>query len=934
MFWGSLFAESKSSFSIDLSKHPGVLSTLGHQISVLDIEADLQSSVLENGRASGIEYLGHLNMFMVKKDSEFYSKLKEYEVPTLEHEGNEYIDISHPGWRVFVFKFGQAVEDLGFDGFFLDGTDLFPTLAKLFPGKQQEMKATFIKTVQELRRFYPKTKIILKQGAEDSADVNEFIDGVVFDSVFGGYDKSKQAYVDVPASSREAILARVDRAKQLGHHVFVIDYVEPSDSKRTREIEAKIRSIGAVPFLTNQNKKGIAASYTDFRRKLLVLYGHDPDIEERPQISSPLDIATESVVQATAEWMGYELIYHTIVNPLPSLSEMTDFAGVVVDDSLVIPFEQEYPIAKWMIGNIQAGRKLLFLGGIPFQDQISKELLFNHLKIKEGGEWSFPVTKTKIVLKDEEMMDFETETGPLAKDFLHLTAPENARVHLRLQDVSDAASSETRLFDAVYSCSWGGVILSPYMNFVSSEEVGLFHVNIPQMLSNIWPSDHWPVPDVTTQNGLRIFYSHIDGDGFTSASSVSRDSICGEVMYDKILKDLPFPITVSIVEAPLRGQLPHQKQKDIPRIQGVARKIFNLPHVEPASHSYSHPYVWDLNNLGVQAKRYETLNLPLKLTAKYPKISIEREIHGSLDFIRDELAPKDKPPAIMLWSGNCRPTGEVVSVADAAGVENMNGGDTILCSRYPGLGNVSGKLIAHGDRIQVLASNQNEFLYTNGWRGPYHGGFSQVVETFEQTETPVRLKPVNVYYHFYSVDRPAAMQALEKIYNWCREQDLHLMTAAEYARLVKDSHTTKLVRTGVRRWAVFSNGYAKTLRISNDLGYPDLEQSVGVIGFNRHEKWTYIHTNGAKRIELSVTDREPSRPYFKSSSTEVQFDQNDSEKMVFTVGKRDCIATFSEFKPNKKVTVSVDGAREAKPADAKGDLTLTLAAGTQIEISY
>ena len=47
--------------------------------------------------------------------------------------------------------------------------------------------------------------------------------------------------------------------------------------------------------------------------------------------------------------------------------------------------------------------------------------------------------------------------------------------------------------------------------------------------------------------------------------------------------------------------------------------------------------------------------------------------------------------------------------------------------------------------FQVFAPNQNENVYTNEWRGPFYG-FERVIETFEFTETPRRLKPINIYF--------------------------------------------------------------------------------------------------------------------------------------------------------------------------------------------
>ncbi len=96
---------------------------------------------------------------------------------------------------------------------------------------------------------------------------------------------------------------------------------------------------------------------------------------------------------------------------------------------------------------------------------------------------------------------------------------------------------------------------------------------------------------------------------------------------------------------------------------------------------------------------------------------------------------------------------------DAAGVLNMNGGDTLITRADPSLTRVAPLGIPRGRHYQVYAPNQNENVYTELWRGPYYG-YERVIETFELTELPRRLKPVNIYYHAYSATKTASLAAL------------------------------------------------------------------------------------------------------------------------------------------------------------------------------
>lgn len=73
--------------------------------------------------------------------------------------------------------------------------------------------------------------------------------------------------------------------------------------------------------------------------------------------------------------------------------------------------------------------------------------------------------------------------------------------------------------------------------------------------------------------------------------------------------------------------------------------------------------------------------------------------------------------------------------------------------------------------FQVFAPNQNENVYTNEWRGPFYG-FERVIETFEFTETPRRLKPINIYFHTYLTTKLAGMRSLDKVFSYAMAQEI------------------------------------------------------------------------------------------------------------------------------------------------------------------
>lgn len=632
-----------------------------------------------------------------------------------------------------------------------------------------------------------------------------------------------------------------------------------------------------LSFNTIQRNASSASSRKTIPRKILCIFGSDPAETEEDAVF-PGDTLTLGMYQATLERMGYEVYYHDIMTGVPKGWDERDFCGIIIEETLTVPKDTESELSNWLSLRIKDNVKMLFLSTGGLDQELSKDQVFRALGIKLIGTVPKEPGEVTLLKADPELTGFETKAVPIARSFLAIQAPDNADPVISLSMKSKQGAIR---YDPVFIADWGGCLLSPYGTYPVSSEISRLHIDPLKFLSRIWPADDFPVPDVNTKQGLRIFYSHIDGDGFVSVAHFPERPYCCEVMHDEVLKDLPFPVTVSIVEAEVRGHMLSQKNPKVERFEKVAAQIFKLPHIQAASHSYSHPYVWNDKDTAYFGQ-YDTLNLALKLTARYPNIVLEREIGGSLSYIEKSLSHAGNPPAIFLWSGNCRPSIEALRLVREAGLENMNGGNTILSKRFPGSAAVAPKLVAIEDEMQIHASNQNEFYYTEGWKGPYFNGFKKVIETFELTETPHRLKPVNVYYHFYSAERSDALAALQDIYKWCETQELHLMDTRAYADLVRDSFHTKIERLSKLSWKVKNKGHLQTYKIPTDKGYPDLANSKGVIGFNSHQGYWYVSTDGSGQNVITLSEQPVSHPHLISSTEPIKVNKLTGSELTLT----------------------------------------------------
>ena len=779
-------------FCVNYSPDPNAQELLAYELGIV---AANSTADIAAGQELGRKYLGYISLVEVA-DEQHVREAKSAGLLTKAVNRvwkGAVADVTRPEWKSFVLeRLAKPIADRGFDGFFLDTVDSVALIAHSAKARAK-CRRSLVETIRSLRTTYPDKEIMINRGFDLLPDLGDAIDGVLIESVFRSYDFENKTYVPTAKTDTQALLDHIRRIKADGKSVYVLDYVPEDDRAAASETLARIEEAGAHGYLATPELNGVSAGpIVPESRRILVLYGHVADESEEGQLW-PADTMTAERLQMPLEWLGYELEYVNIgrVSPPETLGQR--YSGLIFDAELRLPYAGEAWYVDWTLRQAARGKKVLFAGSYPFQRDVESARLFQGLGIWGTFQHVKRPSSVKINRIDEAVMNFEAKVTPHPVEITDIRAPEGSHVHLSVSCYDERANAVT--FDGVYAAPWGGALLEPYFTFQASSDDTLSLVDPFAFLSMLWPEGTFPAPDTSTRTGRRIFYSHIDGDGFAGYSYFNGDKICAEIVRDEILKKYPFPVTVSVVEANVRAMERGQNPKERERYETVARDIFAMPQIEAASHAFSHPYVWVDDDEGY-IPLYERRNLALQEAVNYPKIDLEREIAGSIEYINNELLPAGRNVEVMLWSGNCRPGAEALRITQRLGVENMNGGNTVISRRHSWIANVAPRVMLWDDQLQIHAANQNEFVYTNDWKGPFFGGFSQVIDTFERTDAPRRLKPVNIYYHFYSASRLGALRSLQKVYKWCVDQDLHAMTASEFAKLTRDSYRTQLFPLG------------------------------------------------------------------------------------------------------------------------------------------
>lgn len=593
-------------------------------------------------------------------------------------------------------------------------------------------------------------------------------------------------------------------------------------------------------------KAGAAAAAGLVARKVLVIYdastGAGPD---------------ENIVHRSFQMVfdHYGLIPRFLdVNSqaLPDDSAMDDTCAVVTvlgQDSVRKP----RPYLPWLLRQIKAGKRVMILGqlgvslnkGADFADvdQLSRAV-FAELGVAPGSFKGLDLRqfrygrKAKGLIEHERALPAQPEVtslfeqrSPTLKTYLSWTHPARPGVE----------------FPAIFVGPAGGYAAEYHMVWEESGGAGRrkWYLNPFAFVEDCLGLKGRMAPDVTTLNGLRMAFSHVDADGFSGHSRIDKGkSMCAEVLRDRIYKRFIFPVTLSLIVADVDPKIAADPAR-ARQAQEVARELFRLSNIEPGSHSYSHPFYWD-----AQGKTKASYEDRLPYTIAGYTFDEAQEIDGSVRFING-LSPADKPCRIFQWTGDCHPTARQIARVDDLGLFNINGGDTMLDQRNDSLTRVSPMFRVVGTRVQIYAAMANENVMTNLWTGPFHG-YRSVIETMKRTGSPRRLKPINIYYHFFSAEYQASVKALEEVHAFVLTQPIAPVHTWQYLEAVRDYRKVRILRVGANVFHVEDYGKSLTLRLEPGATAPNLERSENVLGYSRQNEGLYISlAPGASRAVVS-----------------------------------------------------------------------------------
>ena len=772
--------------------------------------------------------------------------------------GSRVIDVSQPEWTRFVVE--RIVAPLwqrGYRGFFLDTLDSYRLLTDLDPAAAQRGLSTLVDTLAE--RF-PGIRLIFNRGFELLPAVHRHVMAVAAESLHRGWNPATGRYVAVPEADRAWLQARFNEVRtRYALPVIAIDYLPAEALDEARALAHQMLAEGVIPWIAEPALTSAGTGAMEaLPRRVLVLY-------DAAEASAVNYTNAHRYIEMPLNYLGYVADYLTPDDPLPDRLDPRTYAGIVT--WMTGGIAQGARLQHWLQRQIAAGVKLAVFDDFGFDPGRGGAA---RLGLALGPSPRAPLALTAR----DPIIGFEMQPHPRAGSLPPLRVTDPAGV--ALAEVTDATGAR---FHPAAILPWGGYLLDA---FAISELPGVEG-------QSRWGADPFaflqralrlpprPVPDPASASGRRLLLAHIDGDGFPSLGEFPGSPLAAQVLLDDVLKRYRFPHAMSVIEAEISPQGLYPALAA--RLEGIARQMFALAHVEIASHTYSHPFKWRKVFDARDDDRATDYHLDIPGYTPTP----EREILGSIDYIRSRLAPAGKPVRLLLWSGNAAPDADTLALIAEHGLLDMNGGATIASRRRPTVAAVSPIGVHQGPYFQPYAPVMNENVYTNDWTGPFYG-FRDVIDTFEMTGSPRRLKPVNIYYHTYSASKVAALKALHAVYDWALAQPLHPVFPTEYIAMATNFDTLTLARAldDPDTLHIRHADALRSLRLPPDLPPVALADSTGLAGTAPGPDGAFA-TLAARRAALRFGPTPTAAPAFVSANAALDAWQRDARTTRFAL---------------------------------------------------
>lgn len=469
-------------------------------------------------------------------------------------------DLTSTHWQQRVQNNAAALKARGFSGLFLDTLDSYQLLDDKH--SKSEQKNGLVAIIKSLSGTFNK-HLILNRGFELLPRLTGLASDLVAEGLYSHYNPINNSYKLTTENDQAWLSAQLKMAQKLGFKVQVIDYAQPDNRLAMAK---KIKQAGFIPWVTDGHLQTWGTStISPVPRRILIPYNSNV----KPLIYTTVHLKLATMI----EYLGYIPDYIDMAKRDLPLVDPSLHAGIISwtsSDAFYTP-----TLNNWLEANLGLVPELI-LGELPQSTKLLLSLGIESLNTLPEG----PYKQDSFApwLKGES-----TTPPPIVKPYLLKLSTDATPL------ITIKSSDDTIVVQAAKT-KYGAVVVAPWLIDTFPMEGSKWVIDPRTLLTQAMGLPPILVPDTTTESDRRMLTLHIDGDGFTSVAHYAGKPYSAEVIRDEIIKHYKLPLTSSVIQADIEEGGIHSKQSA--KLEGIARSIFNLPYVEVASHTYSHPYFW------------------------------------------------------------------------------------------------------------------------------------------------------------------------------------------------------------------------------------------------------------------------------------------------------------------------------------------------------
>ncbi|MCK9474520.1 MAG: hypothetical protein M0R46_01245 [Candidatus Muirbacterium halophilum] len=714
------------------------------------------------------------------------------------------------------------------DGIFLDNIDSYYFFEKHpFTRSIDNIKIV----LEKIKKEFPKKLIIINRGFEGIDNFAPYINGILIENLYNLYDFKNKKIIKNPEEKQTLNIINNIKKNHSLINIFLIEYFETKTLKNPIDIDyTKYSFLDIKPYFSDISLEHTWILNNKIKNRFLVLNN-----QKNAWFND-----VNKYLQIYFEYFGYVLDYLNVNdNTLPD--DITKYSGLIIWNK-----GDEIYNSKFVYNILKRfnNKKIIYIGDL--NENILDENILKNIKYH-----NFLIDKELNITKKSEYIGFE-----FSNDNYFVSGAIKEHPYKDIVSTSEGSlgyMSEDRLI----------MLFEPITQI--GEDDFLWNIN-PFLLFEDFLKPDFPALDISSISGKRIGFSHLDADGFNSDCLIYPQKSCLEIMHEEItLKNPLINFSYSIITGFLEKKTEKKAEFFIDYIKNLSDS-----NIEIASHSYSHPFFM----LEGRSNKEHGHNIDIE---GYDKIDFEKEILGSINTLKQI---SDKTVYNYFLTGDCLPTEYFLDIAYKNNIYTINGGDPIFDTEHNSYSYLKPSYSQVGKYKQIYAQSQNEFIFTNGWEENFYN-FKNVIETYKNTGSPFLLKPVDLYFHFYVVEKIPGLKALQTIIEELNKMNLCFIFTSDYLDIINSYFNTEIEKKDKNTF-IITNSKVRSFKNFTDKKI-DFIKSQNIIGKNIINNTEYIFTGNSEKTVLVFNEKKHIYNVILKECNKIidNININENEKTIF-----------------------------------------------------